>query len=161
MTHYMQLLADNQPWNLIMFMVIPVVLAETVAVTELYILFTRKFSGKVKRLNTAAGAIAGVYFLGVFIYLLINAVVPLTVSGQWRGFADVVAVLFGFFFQEQVRDPPLDEIGLARLHGARHHDFGVFGFFIFVLCVKLCGGNGFGHSVSPGMKIIYISQING
>ena len=94
MTHYMQLLADNQPWNLIMFMVIPVVLAETVAVTELYILFTRKFSGKVKRLNAAAGAIAGVYFLGVFIYLLINAVVPLTVSGQWRGFADVVAVLF-------------------------------------------------------------------
>ena len=35
MTHYMALLADNQPWNLILFMAIPVILAETVAITEL------------------------------------------------------------------------------------------------------------------------------
>ena len=38
MTHYMQLLADNQPWNLLIFMAIPIVLAETLAITELYIL---------------------------------------------------------------------------------------------------------------------------
>jgi hypothetical protein len=38
----MELLATNQPWNLILFMAIPVILAETVAITELYILFTRK-----------------------------------------------------------------------------------------------------------------------
>ena len=43
MTHYMELLAVNQPWNLIIFMAIPVVLAETLAITELYLLFTRKF----------------------------------------------------------------------------------------------------------------------
>ena len=34
MTHYMELLATNQPWNLILFMAIPVVLAETVVITE-------------------------------------------------------------------------------------------------------------------------------
>ena len=39
MTHYMELLAVNQPWNLILFMAIPVILAETVAITELFILF--------------------------------------------------------------------------------------------------------------------------
>jgi hypothetical protein len=35
MTHYMELLAVNQPWNLILFMAIPVTLAETIAITEL------------------------------------------------------------------------------------------------------------------------------
>ena len=29
MTNYMDLLAQNQPWNLILFMVVPVVLAES------------------------------------------------------------------------------------------------------------------------------------
>lgn len=38
MTHYMELLAVNQPWNLILFMAIPVILAETLAITELYLL---------------------------------------------------------------------------------------------------------------------------
>ena len=39
MTHYMGLLAVNQPWNLLIFMALPVVLAETLAITELAILF--------------------------------------------------------------------------------------------------------------------------
>jgi hypothetical protein len=41
MTHYMGLLAANQPWNLLLFMAVPVALAETVAVTELALLFGR------------------------------------------------------------------------------------------------------------------------
>ena len=41
MTHYMELLAVNQPWNLLIFMAVPVVLAETLAITEFYLLFTR------------------------------------------------------------------------------------------------------------------------
>ncbi len=94
MTHYMQLLADNQPWNLILFMAIPVILAETIAVTELYILFTRNFSGMAKKVNSITSMLVGTYFVGVFIYLFFNAVVPLTSSGGWRGFADVVAVGF-------------------------------------------------------------------
>ena len=94
MTHYMQLLASNQPWNLILFMAIPVILAETVAVTELYLLFTRKFTGVAKTINSVAGVLAGVYFIGVFLYLFTTAVIPLTQGGGWRGFADVTAVGF-------------------------------------------------------------------
>jgi hypothetical protein len=94
MTHYMGLLADNQPWNLIMFMAIPVILAETVAITELYLLFTRKFIGTWRTINTTASILGGIYFLGVFVYLMINAVVPITTGGEWRGIADILAVGF-------------------------------------------------------------------
>ncbi len=94
MTHYMELLASNQPWNLILFMAIPVILAETIAVSELAILFTRNLTGGLRKLNKAASIIVGMYFTGVFVYLFINAVIPLTMNGEWRGFADVVAVGF-------------------------------------------------------------------
>ena len=92
MTHYMELLAVNQPWNLILFMAIPVVLAETVAITELFILFNRQQGGVLRQLNRWASIFGGLYFIGVFIYLLRNAVIPLTVQAAWRGPADVIAV---------------------------------------------------------------------
>lgn len=108
MTHYMQLLADNQPWNLILFMVIPVFLAETVAITELFVLFHRSREGVLRQLNRLASIAGGAYFLGVFGYLMATAVVPLTQSGQWRGPADVLAV--GFYLAGVV---PL--VGMALL----------------------------------------------
>ena len=92
MTHYMQLLANNQPWNLILFMAIPVVLAETLAITELYILFTRKFSGLVWRVNRISGALVGIYFVGIIYYLVTTAVIPITKAGEWRTVIDVIAV---------------------------------------------------------------------
>ena len=93
MTHYMGLLAANQPWNLLLFMAVPVVLAETVAVTELALLFGRSSLPRPWRLlNRYAGMVLGVYFLVVFGYLLVNAAVPLTTTGGWRGPADVLAV---------------------------------------------------------------------
>jgi hypothetical protein len=92
MTHYMELLATNQPWNLLLFMAVPVVLAETVAITELYVLYTRRFEGPAVVVNRSASILGGLYFAGVFVYLLMNAVVPLTTGGAWRGPADVVAV---------------------------------------------------------------------
>jgi len=92
MTHYMELLATNQPWNLLLFMAVPVVLAETVAITELYLLYKRQFSGPVRQLNRAAGIAVGLYFIGVIVYLLINAVAPITQNGEWRTFLDVFAV---------------------------------------------------------------------
>ena len=94
MTHYMQLLADNQPWNLLIFMAVPVILAETVAVSELFVLYHRAHSGTLVSINRRASILVGLYFLGVFLYLVPNAAVPLTVSGQWRGPADVIAVGF-------------------------------------------------------------------
>lgn len=44
-THYMDLLMQNSPWNLIFFMAIPVILAETVAVTELVLSIQKKTAG--------------------------------------------------------------------------------------------------------------------
>lgn len=92
MTHYMELLAVNQPWNLIIYMAIPVILAETVAVTELYILFTKNSSTWVGKLNRIASILVGFYFTGIFVYLFTTAFIPLTLSGSWRGGADVIAV---------------------------------------------------------------------
>ena len=92
MTHYMELLAGNQPWNLLIFMAIPVVLAETLAITELYLLFTRNDAGWVHRLSRAAGITVGVYFVGVIIYLINTAVLPITRAGEWRTAIDVIAV---------------------------------------------------------------------
>lgn len=93
-THYMELLTTAQPWNLIIFMAIPVICAETLAITELIILFTRNTSGLARKVNKITGIFAGPYFLGVFIYLFINAVMPLTATGGWRGPADIIAVGF-------------------------------------------------------------------
>ena len=94
MTHYMELLASNQPWNIIIFMVIPVVCAETLAISEFMVLFSRNLNGKARLVNKITGIFIGPYFLGVFIYLFINVVVPLTSTGGWRGPADVIAVAF-------------------------------------------------------------------
>src|SRR5437588_33024 len=92
MTHYMELLATNQPWNLLAFMAVPVVLAETVAITELYLLYTRRLDGGPAMVNRFASIAGGLYFTGVFVYLFVNAVVPLSGGGGWRGPADVLAV---------------------------------------------------------------------
>lgn len=92
MTHYMELLATNQPWNLILFMAIPVILAETLAITELYLLFTRRFDGAVAGLNRLVAILVGLYFIGVIAWLVPQAVVPITRSGSWRTAIDVIAV---------------------------------------------------------------------
>ena len=93
MTHYMGLLADNQPWNLILFMAVPVILAETLAITELVILYTQGAAPDwVHGLSRAAGLIAGPWFLGITTYLLSNAVLPLTAGSGWAGPADIIAV---------------------------------------------------------------------
>lgn len=92
MTHYMELLAVNQPWNLIIFMAIPIVLAETLAITELYLLFTRKFDGAVYYLNRFSGIAVGIYFVGIIYYIVANAIIPITKAGEWRTVIDVIAV---------------------------------------------------------------------
>ena len=92
MTHYMELLATNQPWNLLAFMAVPVILAETVAITELYLLYTRRLDGWVRGVNRLCGLLVGVYFIGVIAYLLVTAVIPITRAGEWRTGIDVLAV---------------------------------------------------------------------
>lgn len=94
MTHYMELLQANQPWNLILFMAIPVILVETLAITEFFILLSKRTEGPLRLLNRIAGLLAGPYFAVVFLYLLVTAVIPLTSTGEWRGAFDVIAVGF-------------------------------------------------------------------
>ena len=94
MTHYMELLQASQPWNLILFMAIPVILAETLAISEFFILLYKRTDGSLRLVNRIAGLIAGPYFAVIFLYLLFTAVIPLTLTGQWRGVFDVIAVGF-------------------------------------------------------------------
>ena len=92
MTHYMELLAVNQPWNLMIFMAIPIVLAETLAITELYLLFTRRVEGSIFNLNRLSGMVVGVYFIGIIVYIVTHAVILITKAGEWRTAIDVIAV---------------------------------------------------------------------
>lgn len=114
MTHYMELLASNQPWNLIIFMAIPVILAETIAITELYLLYTRNFSNRVKTISKWSGILAGLYFLGIFLFLFKNVVIPLTLSGAWRGFADIIAVGFYLLGVFPLMGITLTELGIIN-----------------------------------------------
>ena len=137
MTHYMELLAVNQPWNLIIFMAIPVILAETLAITELYLLFTRNFTGLVHQLNRFAGIAVGIYFLGIIYYIMTNAVIPITKEGEWRTVIDVIAVstyviaglpLIWIALQELgVVNKALDQMEKLRIHAICVALFLVFG----------------------------------
>jgi hypothetical protein len=112
MTHYMELLATNQPWNLLLFMAVPVILAETLAITELAVLFNNATTGLVRALNRWSGIIVGLYFSGIFVYLLLNAVIPLTQAAAWRGWIDVTAVGFYLFGIVPLGGTALLEIGV-------------------------------------------------
>lgn len=54
----------------------------------------------------------GIYFLGVFIYLFKNAVIPITAAGEWRTFVDVLAVGFYLFGVVPLFGISLLEIGV-------------------------------------------------
>lgn len=94
MTHYMSLLSDNQPWNLIIFMAIPVICAEALTISEFFILFNKSKYGGLRMFNKVVGIFDGLFFTGIFIYLFTTAVIPLTSSGGWHGIIDVFAVSF-------------------------------------------------------------------
>jgi hypothetical protein len=121
MTHYMELLAVNQPWNLIIFMAIPVGLAETVVITELYLLFTRRTDGWVRALNRWAGIVVGLYFAGIIVYLTATAVIPITAAGQWRTALDVVAVAAYLLGGIPLLLVALQELGLIQRGLAPEH----------------------------------------
>ncbi|MGG3987008.1 DUF6803 family protein [Bacillus smithii] len=101
MTHFMSLLAKNQPWNLIIFMAIPMIMIETIAITEFSIIFNQQTSGTLRLVNKIASIFIGFYFTGISIYLFKNVVIPLTQTGGWLTWVDVAAVvinLSGVFF---------------------------------------------------------------
>ena len=171
MTHYMQLLADNQPWNLMLFMAIPILFAETLAITELYILFTRRFDGFIWGLNRFSGAAVGVYFIVVIAYLMTMAVVPITQAGEWRTIIDVVAVgsyligglpLIWIALQEfGLVNKGLNQEGRLKIHAICVALFLVFGHVAMIsgmLDPGLLGYQGSAHAVDGAMPAAHGHQ---
>ena len=90
MTHYMELLSLNQPYNLILYMVIPMGLAELLVAMEFFTMYHMD-SGKntgFKAVSKFVGIVLGVYFTALMIYFLAK-IYP---SIKWRGYADVIAI---------------------------------------------------------------------
>ena len=86
----MELLSLNQPYNLILFMVIPVGLTELLVAMEFLTMYHMD-SGKntgFKAVGKFAGIVLGVYFTALVIYFMAK-IYP---SIKWRGYADVIAV---------------------------------------------------------------------
>lgn len=113
MTHYMGLLGVNQPWNLLLFMAAPVVLAETLAITELALLFRPDGPSWIRSLSRAAGLIAGPLMVGIVIHLTRYAVIPLSQNGGWRGSADLIAVFAYLLAALPLIGITLVEVGLV------------------------------------------------
>ena len=144
MTHYMGLLADNQPWNLILFMAIPVIFAEAITISEFFILFNKSFKGSLRTFNRICSILAGLYFTGIFINLLITAFIPITVDGEWHTWVDVVAVGFylsGVFFLLPLALLDLGIIGRKRTEEGKQklHFILVSGFLVVAHVAMIFG----------------------
>ena len=90
MTHYMELLSLDQPYNLILYMVIPMGLAELLVAMEFFTMYHMD-SGKnagFKAVSKFVGIVLGVYFTALVIYFLAK-IYP---SIKWRGYADTIAI---------------------------------------------------------------------
>jgi L-cystine uptake protein TcyP (sodium:dicarboxylate symporter family) len=152
MTHYMELLSTNQPWNLLLFMAVPVILAETLAISELYLLYTRHFDGFLRKLNRVVGIMVGIYFIGVICYLLVNSVIPITQNEQWRGIIDITAVSMYL-----ISGLPLIFVALLDLDLVARKKSEVFKLALHVTCISLFLV--FGHiAMIAGMANPYIFQ---
>ena len=93
-THYMDLLMQNSPWNLIFFMAIPVILAEAAVIAELWIPHANNAvnENRLRLIYRLGGSLCGLAFVFIEIYLITTVFIPLTVSGDWRTWVDLLAV---------------------------------------------------------------------
>lgn len=93
-THYMDLLMQNSPWNLLLFMALPVVFAETAAITELWAPHAKSEISKVRlqATNRICGILGGIAFLFIDIYLIATVFIPLALAHEFRTWIDVVAI---------------------------------------------------------------------
>ena len=89
MTHYMELLSLHSPWFLILFMLVPMVLAETILASgAFFLLFTDHRSEKWDSLSPVCGIILGVFFIIATVYIVTSYVPTI----QWRGPIDMVSI---------------------------------------------------------------------
>ena len=137
-------------------------ITETLAITELYILFTRQFNGFIYHLNRFAGTTVGLYFIGIIVYLMTTAVIPITRSGEWRTVIDVIAVgsyliaglpLIWISLQEfGLVNRSLNQMGKLKIHAICVALFLVFGHIAMIagmLDPSLLGyQNALGHQMN-------------
>jgi len=88
----MDLLMQNSPWNLIFFMAIPVVLAETVAITELVLSIDKNRHRWLRHLNRCSSILGGLSFVVIIAYLVPTVVIPLAKAGEFRTWVDATAI---------------------------------------------------------------------
>lgn len=93
MTQYMSLLMANSPYNLIFFMVVPMVIAETIAITEIVLLFSSKPLLKVHSLNSICTFISGIVMLVLGFLFTKELVLPANEQNLWKGWIDYASAL--------------------------------------------------------------------
>ncbi len=93
MTQYMSLLMANSPYNLIFFMVVPMVIAETIAITEIILLFSSKPLLKVHSLNSICTFISGIVMLVLVFLFIKELVLPANEQNLWKGWIDYSSAL--------------------------------------------------------------------
>lgn len=93
MTQYMSLLMANSPYNLIFFMVVPMVIAETISITEIVLLFSSKPLLKVHSLNSICTFISGIVMLVLVFLFIKELVLPANEQNLWKGWIDYASAL--------------------------------------------------------------------
>ena len=89
MTHYMELLSLHSPWFLILFMLVPMVLAETILASGAFsLLYKDHRSEKWDSLSHICGIILGVFFIIATVYIVTSYVPTI----QWRGPIEMVSI---------------------------------------------------------------------
>lgn len=89
MTHYMELLSLHQPWFLILFMLVPMVLAETILASGAFsLLYKDGRSAKWDSLSHVCGLILGIFFICASVYI-VACYVP---TIEWRGPIDYISI---------------------------------------------------------------------
>ncbi len=89
MTHYMELLSLHEPWFLIFFMLVPMVLAETILASGAFsLLYKDSRSEKWDSLSHVCGLILGVFFIVATVYIVTSYVPTI----QWRGPIDYISI---------------------------------------------------------------------
>lgn len=89
----MSLLMANSPYNLIFFMVVPMVIAETIAITEIVLLFSSKPLLKVHSLNSICTFISGIVMLVLGFLFIKELVLSANEQNLWKGWIDYASAL--------------------------------------------------------------------
>ena len=89
MTHYMELLSLHEPWFLILFMLVPMVLAETILAAGAFsLLYKDSRSEKWDSLSHVFGLILVFFFMLATVYIVTSYVPTI----QWRGPIDYISI---------------------------------------------------------------------